>query len=486
MQKIWKWFQDAWNWLKDKTKPLITRGGMAMKEVMKKIGKWLWDRKGFTAIVGILYLAFAVVFFLLQDKGVTLGEAEGAREIYWRWMWLAAVIAYTVASITGTGLNERALRLFFGKLPIGGEIPPQSLTFVPLGLFELLLVPIDIQENELPGEPEQIWRFKDDKDQELPLGIGKDGKEIPEPHKIIKENGQGIVVNLPWVQPIRVLFSNQDLKDKDDPIYETSKFFGMPKIMASLGKGKGKRKRDDIGKDPALERVTAEVVSVVYWRVRGISDFFRSYGSFANAQKALADIVIAEQTAVLQVGTPARALANQELLGLHILRKVRETVDHEVGPAGQQRNEAGDLVFDQEGKPVMDTCPCHPKGKTGECRRGIEIVLFKLKPPNFSHDYNQSIQAVPEATAKAHADALKGGGEQRHIQALKEVAGTAGGELLLALERLKTVERTIGRNDKIVLIDSRNPVAALLGAVGVGKTLLEEKKTSSSPEKKKD
>ncbi len=440
---------------------------------MEKNEKSVWDRKGFMVIVSILYFTFTIIFFLLWDKKMVAGKTEGALQIYWHWTWLATVVAYSLASISGTGLSERALKLLFGVLPVGGEIPPQRLTFAPLGFFTLSLVPIEIQEMELPGEPEQIWRFKDENQDELPLGIGRNGEVVPEPKKVIQEDGEQVLIILPWVQPVRVLFGNKDLGEDNDPLSETSKFPGMPKLKENNREGKQK--------DPAHERVTAEVVCVLQWRVREISDFFRTYGSFSNAKKMLADVAVAEMTAVLQAGTPARALGNQELLSHHILRKVRERVGHEVEFIQFKRDDAGNTVL-QDSKPVIEKRYLgHPKGETLSCRRGIEIVLFQLKPPNFSHDYNKAIQAGPEALGKANADAFQGQGEKKRMEALKEVAGTAGGEMLLALERLKTVQATIGKNDKIVLIDSQNPVASLLGTVTVAKSLLEDKKQDKQP-----
>ena len=474
MKNIWKWFKDGtqqlvrrgknttgkiFNWFRKHTKLPTKKGGVAMEKILK----WLSDRKVFMVIVGTLYLVFTIIFFLLWDKKLVIGKTENALEIYWCWIWLAAVVAYSLRSITGTGLNERALKLFLDKMPVGVEVPPQKITFVPLWLFVLFLVPIEIQENELPGEPEQIWRFKDDKDQELPLGTGKKGEGLQQP--------QG----LPWVQPIRVLFNNKDPEEDKDPIFETTEFPSIPKIRKQ-------RKRN--GKDPALKRVTAEVVCVLQWRVRDISAFFRTYGSFRKATKALSDIVISEMTAVLQAGTADRALSNQELLGHHILRKVRERMDHEVVVFQEKKDEAGNLILDSDNKPVIEEIhPGHPKGETKNCRRGVEIVLVQLKPPGFSHDYNQSIQSVPQATAEAEAEALRGEGEKKRMELLKEYAGGAGGEMMLALEKLKTIKETIGKkDDKIILVDSTNPIAALFGAVTAGKGMLEEKKTSS-PEK---
>lgn len=445
-----------------------------MDTVWKKIKKWMEERKWFLIAIAVLYLLFAVVLVILWGNRTPIGRVA----VPWDWVWLTVVTSYTLASITGTGENQRWLKMLFGSMPISEEIPPFKLTFAPPGLFRLRPVPIEIQQIELPGEPEQIWRYKDEKDEELPLGISKDSnKPIDPPKKIIrvKENGGEKVIEeiLHWVQPIRVLFNKRD--PEEDPLIETAAFSHTPAYQALKAAGTGE------DKDPAHERVTAEVSGVLQWRVRGLADFLRTYKSFENATKLLADIAVTEMTSALQQGTPSRALINQELLGLHILRKIRERVDHDI--LGPKLDENENILRDENGEPISDpSLPGHPKGVTTGCRRGVEIVLFQLKPPVFSHDYNISIQAVPRAEADAQAAARKGRGEKERMAALMAHAGTPGGQMMLILEQLETIKATLSKTDKVILVDSNNPVAGILGGVVAGHRLLTQPtSTSSSP-----
>ena len=88
------------------------------------------------------------------------------------------------------------------------------------------------------------------------------------------------------------------------------------------------------------------------------------------------------------------------------------------------------------------------------------------------------------AEAEAQANAKKGKGEEERMAALLKHAGSAGGDMMLALEQLETVRETIGRkDDKIILMDSQNPIAGLFGAVAAGRRFLatSTKTTSASP-----
>jgi len=444
--------------------------------------KWLKENAVFLITVGILYTLFGLVFQLLSGNRTPINGIS----IPWEFIWLAVVISYTLAGITGTGKNERALKMFLGKMPMpkDAEIPPLSLAFVPPGLFRLELMPVELQQIELPGEPEQIWRHQDANGKELPLGIGSgDGKtSIPPPKKRGKnKEGKEIEEELEWVHPVRILFNRKN-PDKE-PLEGMEVFDGVSTFQKSSPAEKG-------GKDPTQERVTAEVSGVLQWRVRGIASFLRNYETFENARKLLGDIAITEMTSALLKGTPDRAQINQDLLGHQILRTIREQVGHEVGMTTildeSQLPLEADLKLttdpedktcyyvdktDKEEKKIY-TQLGHPKGRTIRCRRGVEIMLFQLKPLVFSQDYNRSIQEIPRAEAEAQANARRGRGEKDRMAHLRKEANKPGGEMLLKLEQLKTIGETFGKQDKTVLVDSSNPIAALLGTMAAGGHLL--------------
>ncbi|MBI2100127.1 MAG: hypothetical protein HYT48_02185 [Candidatus Vogelbacteria bacterium] len=400
------------------------------EEEYELVGKGL-----FPITVTILYLLFTLVFMVLGGKRIELWGMG----LPLNWAWLGLVIGYTLASFTNTGLSERALKLLLG-MPIQ-EIPPGRLVFIPRGFYWLEPVPIKIREMELPGEPEQIWRFKDEQDKELPLGIGRDGKPVLLPTKDGKP--------LPWIQPIRVNFDDENSHPDKDPLNEIANDLeNKPAFRKTPGTPKevdGVVNEEERGEDPTSKRVTTEVSGILQWRVWHLATFLRSFETFKNAEKQLADIAVSAMSSALQMGTLGRALGNQELLGHYITQKVREKMGHEV-------------AFEKKAG--------HPKGETISCRRGVEIISFQLKPPGLSYDLNVAIQRILEAKAKAAATIREAEGDNKRMELLDLWADKPGGKVMLDLERLRTIRESIGRkDDKIILVDGKDPLAGLFGAI---------------------
>jgi hypothetical protein len=463
--------------------------------VSRKITKWydaidrmepieLW--KIFWGITAVIYAIFAVIFFVIRFTAPLIPVPFTDVGIPMEWIWALIVLFYTLNGITGTGENVMALKFFLGYWPVQ-EVRAQKICFVPPLIFTLREKPIELRNMELPGEPEQVWRGKDDKGHELPLGMGKDGKPVSPPKKIRVIDGKPVEVTLPWVQPIRTPFNVNDpvpVNTKEPLVVElqtkvgrkTQRWPDLPEFRKTpkyLTDDKGKVLKNDDGKpvptdDPFIKRATTETVGVVVWIPRNLSNFLLSMKTVENAERIISDVVVAEMNAALQVGTLARMLANQELLGLYILKKIRERLGHEV--VYEVKNSEGSVTESYEG---------HPKGETKSCRRGVEIVIFQLKAPNLSRDLNVAVQQILENRAKALAAEREGEGQRAQMALLQEYASKPGGQLMLALKQLETVRETIKPNDKVILVDGQNPVAPLLGNIPVIQQILAQ--NSGSP-----
>lgn len=157
-------------------------------------------------------------------------------------------ICYIVLSLKKVNVDELAVILFWGK-PIG-EVKQGGLYFVPWGIVELKKEKSTWFQNELPGEPEQIFH--------------EDGK-APE----------GMFT------PIRIKF-------------------GQPKDSDS----------EELKKDPYNVAIVTEVVPVVAWRINSPINFFTRMGDIENCKKLLSDKVIEIITDDLSTMTPAKALLN--------------------------------------------------------------------------------------------------------------------------------------------------------------------------------
>lgn len=116
---------------------------------------------GFWLIITVVYLLFFVLeyFYLSEKKETIFGEA-------WNWGWVAffTQILYTIFSFRTVGPTELGAILFFGK-PV--KEVSSGLVFVPFGICKLETETRLVIQEELPGNPELIFRG----DGETPKGM---------------------------------------------------------------------------------------------------------------------------------------------------------------------------------------------------------------------------------------------------------------------------------------------------------------------------
>lgn len=196
------------------------------------------ERKGvfWTWVVGLylLVIMVSVVLFVIF---------HGAE---WNWglaLFLALVL-YTIASFKTVGPTELGARLFLGR-PI--DQVSSGFVFVPTGIFTLELATRLVVQDELPSDPENIFRG----DGPTPKGM---------------------------FPPIRIPFGPPS---KDD---------GIP------------------SDDPYNTRMVAEVVPVITWHIEDFVMFLTTIGSVTEARRQMEDAAIAMLTEAFAKITPAAAL----------------------------------------------------------------------------------------------------------------------------------------------------------------------------------
>lgn len=190
---------------------------------------WTW-------VVG-LYLLVIVVSAVLS---VIFHGAE------WNWglaLFLALVL-YTITSFKTVGPTELGARLFLGR-PI--DQVSSGFVFVPAGIFTLELATRLVVQDELPSDPENIFRG----DGPTPKGM---------------------------FPPIRIPFGPPSKND------------GIPLD------------------DPYNTRMVAEVVPVVTWHIEDFVMFLTTIGSVKEARRQMEDAAIAMLTEAFAKITPAAAL----------------------------------------------------------------------------------------------------------------------------------------------------------------------------------
>jgi len=262
------------------------------------------------------------------------------------------ILVYLVASIKIVdGTKHKAIMTVLGwvleNVFDGGPV------FIPWGVCKLERVPKNVFQQELPGEPENVWS-----------ATKEDGSEAPVPEQL----PEGMKL------PIRVTFNDNDPNPKDDPLKKLSE--KNPDIgFTFLPPNKSQSKID-----PLHQRITAKVTPIVRWRVKNPRDFLISFSGkddkekFTEGKKQVEDLVTAETVAVLSIGTLGRALSNIDGLAKLIANNVRQ--------------------------------------KVSDSSWGVEIILIELKPFGLSHKLNTSIQKVAESLAEGQAESLKANGQR--------------------------------------------------------------------------
>lgn len=169
-----------------------------------------------------------------------------------------ALLLYTVASLRIIGPTELGCVLIFGNPWLNVF---SGIVFVPLGICELVTETRNTIQDELPAEPEKIYR-----------GSAEDPDGISMPPEL-----QALGMR----PPIRVTFSGRNAESVSREIDED---------------------------DPYDQRLTEEVVPIIRWRIDDYVKFLKTVGSIGIAREQMEDTCTATFTEHLTKVTPAVAL----------------------------------------------------------------------------------------------------------------------------------------------------------------------------------
>ena len=213
-------------------------------------------KNSFWTPVVLIYATLTVVAILLNlfaGSITVFGAERGAGTIV-----LYTLLLYMAASLRMVGPKEIGARLLFGK-PIDNV--SSGVVFVPLFFFSLITETKLVIQDELPTDPEKIYRGSDG---------DVHGRTVP---KDLQDLG--------WKPPIRVTFSGRNAESEAE---------GIPKD------------------DPYDSRLTAEVVPVVRWKINDFVVFLQTIGSVEQARRQMEDTCTATFTEFLTKVSPAVAL----------------------------------------------------------------------------------------------------------------------------------------------------------------------------------
>ncbi|OGM89133.1 hypothetical protein A3J77_00820 [Candidatus Wolfebacteria bacterium RBG_13_41_7] len=229
------------------------------------------SKKGAGLIFRLIAITYVILFVAeyLWLSNYSASETFLQTELKWNWglATFLAQILYTLISLRIVGPTELGALLFFGK-PIC-EVS-SGLIFAPLGIIQLRKETRLTIQDELPADPQHIFRKEDIEivppglfpPIRIPFGFPKNAKELK---KINLETS------------CSETYHKLDVPPKDDPLNI---------------------------------RITAEVVPVIRWRIDDYIQFLTTIGSREEARKQMEDCAISSLTREFAKITPAVALAN--------------------------------------------------------------------------------------------------------------------------------------------------------------------------------
>ncbi len=217
------------------------------------------EEKVMRTLIGIVLCVILTIGTLLATQGtggvIVLG-----------WALLGLVIAYLIFSFTTILGTEVAAMYILGN-PVRNMSP--GFYFTPVGFTTVLRDSSNMFQDELPSNPENIFRTDDDK---APIPAGK-------------------------FPPIRIKFGQP--QDDDDPRLKS---------------------------DPYNIAMVAEVVPVVSWHIVDPIKFYKALGDVANCRKLIADKCVAVFGDEFANVTPAKAALNLK----HTSQVLQERLEKEV------------------------------------------------------------------------------------------------------------------------------------------------------------
>lgn len=214
------------------------------------IGSRFWK---FVALIYGVLLAVIVLLNLAMDPIEVFDEKYGTGTILFY-----VLLLYTAASLRIVGPTKLGCRLFFGK-PM--DSVSSGLVFVPLWIYELVTETALVIQDELPAEPDKIYRGSEG---------DPEGSTVPPELQVIGMR-----------PPIRVTFSGKNAESVAEGI------------------------ADD---DPYDRRLTEEVVPVIRWKIDDFVTFLTTIGSVDSARKQMEDACVKTFTETLTKVSPAVAL----------------------------------------------------------------------------------------------------------------------------------------------------------------------------------
>ncbi|MCE9628569.1 MAG: hypothetical protein K8Q91_01060 [Candidatus Vogelbacteria bacterium] len=263
------------------------------------------------------------------------------------------------------------------------------------GLTTVNRYPRAIITREVPANPEDLWRGKDDQGNPQPL---------PSEPKGMKKDASGKMVPDYWIEPIFVPFESADPADEEDILSQTvtitptlgdpateEKYNFVPAVVVKPDKGQVKDEIADQYKDPLKTRVIAEVSASYTMQITKGLRFDIAFDSIEDATNYVRDLIESGMRSVCQVGTAARAQRNVDAISRYVTRYVLEAL-------AENRIDYKEVTTTT--RPDIKRLSVNALRKLIEDEIGLRFTQVKNFKVLTSHSLNAEIQKIAESIGK--------------------------------------------------------------------------------------
>ncbi len=269
---------------------LASRAGLAhyhafRRNPMKLSGTSLF----FATVVAAVISTILVAMF---TSPLSYGEGDSALTFSLAKTWFYLAIAYTIFSFRWfeqVQADEIAVRLLFSRPT---DIIDSGLVFAPLFIFTLRKLPTLVVQDEVPADPQRIFR--------------DDGTPPPG-----------------MVPPVRIIFRDSITDDQAQRAFSDE--YSVPD---SVNPAVVHTFNADAPNDGLASRVTAEVATIVRFRIVNGIKFIESIGSIEEAKRQIEDEVVSVEQRILPKMSVAQANLNVSWISAILLSSLeRRTLD---------------------------------------------------------------------------------------------------------------------------------------------------------------
>lgn len=273
------YFFDFWKWIMEHVIPIFfvkSAGDIEEMEEEEIVELYHLNYRRVRIFILLGYIALVPIILAILK---TFDVEENVIKIALAIIFLHFIVSW----FNIVGKKERGALFFFEK-PLY-NVDKRGLCFVPFGIATLHKELRTKFEDELPANPEKIYRVERGEQDVVPIELLKEG----------------------FRPPLRITFSGLTKEELE----ENRKYRETGGINVD---------------DPFEERLTVEIPGIVIWRIVDVIKFVGAIGSVEDAQKIMGDLYISVLTTILSKITLKRFLEEKEVYDEIVEKELKKLV----------------------------------------------------------------------------------------------------------------------------------------------------------------